>query len=130
MLNPGGTYQALAKARDQGKILHIGFSAHNLHIAARECRTGLFATVQMPFNLIEHDPAEKLFHVAREHEMGIIAMKPLGGGLLSRADLCFGFLQQHDDVLPIPGIESKCQVDENLRYYRAPRPISVFKHNT
>jgi len=56
--------------------------------------------------------------------MGIIAMKPLRAGLLSRADLCFGFLQQYDDVMPIPGIESKHEVDENLQYYSAPRPLS------
>jgi len=33
--------------------------------------------------------------VARELDMGIIAMKPLGGGLLGRTDLCFRFLQQY-----------------------------------
>jgi predicted aldo/keto reductase-like oxidoreductase len=124
VLEPGGAYEALVRARDQGKIGHIGFSSHNLDIAVRACRSGLFAAVQIPFNIIEHDPAEKLFQVARQHDMGIIAMKPLGGGLLNRADLCFGFLQQYDDVIPIPGVESKREVDENLGYYRAPRALS------
>ena len=124
VLGHGGAYEALVQARDQGKIGHIGFSSHNLDIAVKVCRTGLFATVQIPFNLIEHDPAEKLFQVARQHDMGIIAMKPLGGGLLNRPDLCFGFLQPHDDVIPIPGVESKREVDENLQYYRAPQALS------
>jgi predicted aldo/keto reductase-like oxidoreductase len=101
VLGHGGAYEALAQARDQGKIGHIGFSSHNLDIAVRVCRTGLFATVQIPFNLIEHDPAEKLFQVARQHDMGIIA-----------------------DVIPIPGVESKREVDENLQYYRAPQALS------
>lgn len=124
VLAPGGAYQALAQAKDEGKIKHIGFSSHNLDIAVKACKTGLFATVQIPFNFIERDPTEKLFHVACEQGMGIIAMKPLGGGLLNRADLCFGFLQQYEDVMPIPGVESRRQVDENLQYYREPRPLS------
>jgi len=124
VLDSGGAYQALVQARDEGKIGHIGFSSHNLDIAVRACRMGLFATVQIPFNLIEQDPAEKLLPVARQHDMGVIAMKPLGGGLLNRADLCFGFLQQYDDVVPIPGMESRREVEENLQYYSAPRALS------
>jgi len=56
--------------------------------------------------------------------MGIIAMKPLGGGLLNRIDLCFGYLQQFDDAISIPGIESIREFDENLQYYRMPRTLS------
>ncbi len=123
VLTPGGAYEALAQARGEGKIRYIGFTAHNLDVAIKACRTEKFATVQVPFNFIEHDPAEKLFHVAHEHHMGIIAMKPFGGGLLTRADLCLGFLQQYRDVIPIPGVESKREFDENLQYYEAPRPL-------
>jgi aryl-alcohol dehydrogenase-like predicted oxidoreductase len=95
VLAPGGAYEALARARDEGKIRFIGLSSHNIATAIRACRTGKFDTLQFPFNFIECDPADELFGIAREMDMGIIAMKPLGGGLLERADLCFRFLQQH-----------------------------------
>ncbi|MGD9076101.1 MAG: aldo/keto reductase [Desulfobacteraceae bacterium] len=124
VLAPGGAYEALVQFMGEGNIRHIGFSSHNVDMAVKACRTGKFATVQIPFNFIEHDPAEKLFHVARDQDMGIIAMKPLGGGLLDRTDLCFGFLQQYDDVIPIPGVESEREFDENLEFYRAPRALS------
>ena len=124
ILAPGGAYEAAVQAREEGKIGHIGFTAHNLDIAEKACRTGLFATVQVPFNFIEHDPADKLFPLARENDMGIIAMKPFGGGLLERAELCFGFLQQHGDVIPIPGLQSKQEVDENVRLYEKPRVLT------
>jgi len=51
-------------------------------------------------------------------------MKPLGGGLLERADLCFGFLQQYPDVMPIPGIRAKKEADEILGLYVTPKPLS------
>ena len=124
VLAPGGVYEALAKCESEGKIRHMGFSSHNLDIAVKACRTGKFATVQIPFNFIEHDPAETLFREARDQDMGIVAMKPLGGGLLDRADLCFRFLQQYEDVIPIPGIESTREFDENLEYYQNPRALS------
>jgi predicted aldo/keto reductase-like oxidoreductase len=57
-------------------------------------------------------------------DMGIIAMKPLGGGLLERADLCFKFLQQYPNVVPIPGIQATEEVDEIVALYDSPAPIT------
>jgi hypothetical protein len=123
-LAPGGAYEALARAKADGKIRFIGFSSHNIATAIRACRTGLFSTVQFPFNFIERDPADDLFKVAAEMEMGIIAMKPLGGGLLERADLCFRFLQQFPNVVPIPGIQAKEEVEQIVELYISPKPLS------
>jgi predicted aldo/keto reductase-like oxidoreductase len=124
VLAPGGAYEALAKARDDGKIRFIGFSSHNIATAIKGCRTGKFDTLQFPFNFIECDPADDLFKVAREMDMGIIGMKPLGGGLLERADLCFRFLQQHPYSVPIPGIQAIEEVDEIVELYESRRPLS------
>jgi len=121
---PGGAYEAAERARQEGRIRFIGFSSHNLAIAIKMCRTGRFATVQIPFNFIETEPAEELFQVARDFDMGIIGMKPLGGGLLQRADLCFRYLQQYPEVIPIAGVASKEEMDEIIALYREPRPLS------
>ena len=51
-------------------------------------------------------------------------MKPLGGGLLERADLCFRFLLEHPEVIPIPGIQSYEDIDEIIGYYRNRKPLS------
>lgn len=124
VLAPGGAYEALAVARADGKIRFIGFSSHNISTAIKACRTGRFDTLQFPFNFVEHDPADELFKVAEEMDMGIIAMKPLGGGLLGRADLCFRFLQQYPNVVPIPGIQSREELEEIVQLYRSPAPLS------
>jgi len=123
VMGRGGAYEVLAQARAEGKVKAIGFSSHNPDIAVKAIRTGKFASLQFPFNFIEEDPQEKVFPVAREWGMGLIAMKPLGGGLLDRADLCFRFLQQHPDVVPIPGIQSLEEIDEIVGYYRERRPL-------
>ena len=123
VLAPGGAYEAARKARDAGKIRHIGISSHSIPTALEALKTGLFQTLQFPFNFIENDPADELFPFARRHNIGIIGMKPLGGGLLERADLCFGFLQQHSHVVPIPGVRAKQEADEIIGLYTNPKPL-------
>ena len=128
ILSPGGAYEAFDKARREGKVNFIGFSSHDIATAIKACRTGFFSTVQFPFNFIEHDPADELFKLAQELDMGIIAMKPLGGGLLDRADLCFRFLQQFPHVVPIPGISTQKEANEIIDLYHSPRPLSDADH--
>ena len=122
VLASGGAYEAAKSARDEGKIRFLGFSSHNIKFAVRVCRRGLFSTVQVPFNFIETEAAEELFGVAEEMNMGVIGMKPLGGGLLQRADLCFKFLQRYPGIVPIPGVVSKAEMDEIVSLYRT-RPL-------
>lgn len=124
ILGPGGAMETVRNAVSEGTIRHISFSSHDIATAIACCRTELFATVQFPFNFIESDPADELFVVARELDMGIIAMKPLGGGLLERADLCFKFLQQHPYVLPDPGFRTKEEADEVIQLYLSPTPMT------
>jgi predicted aldo/keto reductase-like oxidoreductase len=124
VLAPGGAYEAVAKARDAGKIRFIGISSHSIPTAIAALKTGLFQTLQFPFNFIENDPLQQLFPLAARSRVGIIGMKPLGGGLLERADLCFKFLQQHSGVVPIPGIRAQKEIDEIIELYRNPQPLS------
>jgi predicted aldo/keto reductase-like oxidoreductase len=124
VLAAGGAYEAVSKARDEGKIRFIGISSHSIATAMEAVKTGLFQTLQFPFNFIESDPANQLFPLAIQNQMGIIGMKPLGGGVLERADLCFRFLQGHSYVVPIPGIRAKKEADEIVELYRNPQPLS------
>jgi predicted aldo/keto reductase-like oxidoreductase len=124
VLAPGGAYEALDKARTEGKIHFIGFSSHSIPIAMKTLNTGLFQTLQFPFNFIEKDPADELFPLAQKMDVGLIGMKPLGGGLLERADLCFGFLRQHPYVVPIPGMCKQKEADEIVGFYHAPKALA------
>ena len=124
VLGPHGAFEAARKACDAGKIRHIGISSHSIPTALEALKTGLFQTLQFPFNFIENDPANELFPQARRCDVGLIGMKPLGGGLLERADLCFGFLQQHPDIVPIPGIRAQKEADEIIGLYANPKLLT------
>ena len=124
VLAPDGAMAAATEAKSKGQIHHIGFSAHNKDTALKVVQTGLFETIQFPFNFLETQALEALHPAALEKDMGIIAMKPLGGGMLERADLCFKFLQQHPHVIPIPGVSNKAEFDQIMALYETPQPLT------
>lgn len=124
ILAPGGSMETFKKAQDDGVIGHISFSSHDIATAIAGCKTGHFTTIQFPFNFIEKEPADELFVVAKEMDIGIIAMKPLGGGLLERADLCFKWLMQYPDALPDPGFSTIAEADEVIDLYENPQPLT------
>ena len=111
---PNGAMEAILKAQNEGKVRHIGFTSHNLNIAIKIAKTGQFATVQFPFNFIENDPEKELFPLAREIGMGILAMKPFGGGALDDGKLALKFILQSEDVVPLPGFDATWQVDQAI----------------
>ena len=112
LLAPGGAMEALVKARDQGKIRHIGITSHNLDMARKLVATGLFATIQFPYNLIETEAAKDLFPEARAAGVGILVMKPFAGGMIDDGDLALRFLRRESDLLVLPGCDSLAQVDQ------------------
>ncbi|MCL1991389.1 MAG: aldo/keto reductase [Spirochaetes bacterium] len=100
----GGAMEALSEAVKAGKVHFPGFSSHNVDIAMEIMKGGDFAVVQLPFNFLD-DQSEKAVPLAKELDIGFIAMKPLGGGMLESAELAFRYLLQFDNVVPDPGIE-------------------------
>jgi hypothetical protein len=112
-----GVFEAVARARDQGKIRFIGVTSHSLPMALKLVKTGVFSTVQFPFNFIEDAAKDELHVAAFEREMGILAMKPFAGGVIDNASVAFKFLRQYVGVVPIPGFDSVASVDEIVSFY-------------
>jgi predicted aldo/keto reductase-like oxidoreductase len=120
---PGGALEAVLKAKQQGKIGHIGLTSHSLPMANRLIKTGLFETIQFPFSFVEPAAADELHVTARSLGLGILAMKPFGGGVIDNAALTFKFLRQFPDVIPIPGFDSVQYVDQVAAIYETPNII-------
>lgn len=120
----GGAWDEAQKAKTEGKIRFLGVTSHNLAIAIKLAKTGLFSTVQFPFNFIEQEAKDKLHKYSREKGIGIIAMKPFAGGVIDSAALAFKYLRQFPDVLPIPGFDSIKSVDEIVSIYDRPNEIA------
>ena len=61
--------------------------------------------------------------VSQQHDVGVIAMKALSGGLITKAALSFAFLRQYANVVPIWGIQYEAELDEILAFEQAPPPL-------
>ncbi len=75
-LNQGEALAALAKARDAGKIRFYGYSGDNEAVAYA---AGLdeVAVVETSINICDHANIEMLLPVARRHDVGVLAKRPL-----------------------------------------------------
>jgi predicted aldo/keto reductase-like oxidoreductase len=124
VLGPGGALESAQQALEAGKIRHIGITSHSLDVALKAVASGLFETVQFPFNFVADEPIEKLLPLAVERDVGFIAMKPLGGGMLSDAKLAIKYLLQYEHVVPDPGIERVEEIEEIADIVAGPWELS------
>jgi len=113
VLGAGGAYEALQRARTQGKIRFIGITGHSRSVLLKAIETGAFDTVQHPFNPIETEWQDDVIPAAKAAGLGLIAMKPAAGGALRNVPAALRFeLARGMDVV-IPGMDSLAQVDAN-----------------
>lgn len=111
-----GLYEAMLEAKKQGKIHFIGLTNHRLHVAKEAVESGLYDTVQFPFSYLASKQEQELVQLCREKEVGFICMKALSGGLITRSDVAYAYLNQFDNVLPIWGIQKVSELEEFLSY--------------
>ena len=95
-----GMYEAMLEAKAQGKIRHIGITAHKIGVAEDIIASGLYETLQYPFSYLSTPREAALAESCRKANMGLIAMKALAGGLVTNADAAFAYIAQYDNVLP------------------------------
>ncbi len=75
-----GAMDAILKARDEGKIRYIGFSAHSAEAALRAMDKFDFDTILFPVNYVcfyKADFGPEVIQKAKEKKMGILAIKGL-----------------------------------------------------
>lgn len=111
-----GMYEAMFEAKAQGKIRHIGITAHKIGIAEDIIESGLYETLQFPFSYLSADRELALVENCRKHNMGFIAMKGLAGGLINNSTAAMAYMTQFDNVLPIWGIQKESELDEWLAF--------------
>jgi len=112
ILGPSGGLEGAREALQTGKIKHIGFSSHNLDIAKEMILTDQFETIQFPFDFVAREAADELVPLAKERDVGFIAMKPFAGGNIRDAKLAIRYLLQFDNVVPDPGIQRVEEIEE------------------
>lgn len=82
VLERGDTLRAMEKAREAGKVLHIGMTG-GVAECLRAVELGGYESVQVPYNLINRQAEERLLPLAAERGVGVLVMRPLAGGKLT-----------------------------------------------
>lgn len=111
-----GMYECMMQAKEQGKIRHIGVTAHKLAVAVECVESGLYETLQFPFSYLSSAKEEELVEACKSHNMGFIAMKGLAGGLIHNSRAAMAYMSQFDNVLPIWGIQREEELEEWLAF--------------
>lgn len=120
-----GMYECMLEAKRQGLIRHIGLTNHKLGIAQECVSSGLYETLQYPFNYLSLDKEVDLVRQCKAADMGFIAMKALSGGLITDSAAAYAFMTQYDKVLPIWGIQRESELDEFLSYMQNPPQLTA-----
>lgn len=109
-------YKAMIKAKQEGKINHIGITTHKITIAHEALDSGLYETLQYPFSYLSGAEELQLVEKCRQLDVGFIAMKAMGGGLLKQSKTSYAYINQFDNVLPIWGIQHLSELEEFISY--------------
>ena len=119
-----GLYEAMEQARTQGKIRFIGITNHRLAVAKEAVASGLYDTLQFPFNYLSSDAEIALVEECKVRNMGFISMKALSGGLIVNSAAAYAFQAQYGNVLPIWGVQQESELDEFLSYIENPPQLT------
>ncbi len=112
-----GMYECMLEARAQGRIRHIGITAHKIGVAEEAIDSGLYETLQFPFCYLSLPRELALARKCQAANMGLIAMKGLAGGLITNAPAAAAFMSEYDNVLPIWGIQREAELDQWLALF-------------
>ena len=124
VLSLDGPMTMAKEAKRAGTIRHIGITSHQMDVAKKAIQSDLFETIMFPFNFITHEASDQLLPLARKHNVGFIAMKPLAGGMLSNITIAFKYLLQFPDIVAIPGIEKVPEIEEIVQVFKGSREIT------
>lgn len=117
VMRPGGAYEGLQRARDDGLIGHIAISSHSLDLLEHALKEDRFEAIMVCYSFLEPEAEEKVIPLAREKDVGIVAMKPFSGGTIESAALALKYVFSCPGVVAIPGLHYTKQARENWEVF-------------
>ena len=128
VLAEGGALEALLEAKAEGKIRHLGLTAHSLSVFERALSLDWVETIMFPYNIVESQ-GEALMKRCSETNVAFIDMKPLAGGAIEDAALALRYICANPDVtIVIPGMYSIDEVEQNLAAVEDVSPLTPEEH--
>jgi aryl-alcohol dehydrogenase-like predicted oxidoreductase len=83
VIERGEVWEVLERAKKEGKIRYYGVSINTIDEGIAAVKDGRSDTIQLEYNLLAQEPAEKVLPLAQEANVGIIARIPLRRGVLT-----------------------------------------------
>ena len=111
-----GMYECMLEAKEQGKIRHIGATAHKIGVAREVAESGLYETLQYPMSYLAEDKEVELVKLCQQNNVGFICMKGLAGGLITNSRAAMAFVNQFEGLVPIWGIQREKELDDWLSF--------------
>ena len=102
---------AMRDAKEKGYIRHIGYTSHDLYRATEAVESGIYETLQFPFNCLSGPKDDVLIDLCAANDVGVIAMKPFAGGMIRMPELPFLYFRSKENVVPIFGIQRQSELD-------------------
>ncbi len=135
----GGALQAVLRAREQGKIRHIGFTGHKspaIHRAMFETAARhnfRFDTVQMLVNIMDahfDSFANTIFPIAQQQKTAVLAMKTFGDSFILATGVAEPIEMLHSSMsqpvaVVVTGCDNMDVLAQALRAVRSCTPMSA-----
>ncbi|MBM3211370.1 aldo/keto reductase, partial [Candidatus Poribacteria bacterium] len=137
VMAPDGALAGAKKAKSYGKIDHIGITIHrDLKTMRAAIQSDEFETIMLAYSPLDQEGVgQEILPMAKEHNMGVIIMKPLSGGLLCLpeherekydkdivATGSIRFVLSNENVtVAIPGMQRMQEVEENVPIGNMPK---------
>jgi aryl-alcohol dehydrogenase-like predicted oxidoreductase len=130
VMRDDGALMGLKIARERGLIGHIGMSSHSLDVLEKAITCGEFDAVMLEYSAFYRE-TKALLTLARERDVGVIVMRPLGGSgrmsgvrarmqagdleaSLTPATLLRYVLSNSDVSVAIPGARYPSRIRDNV----------------
>ena len=124
VIAPGGLLDFVRQTKKEGKVRHIGITSHTLDVAKEAVKADCFETIMIALNFVNTEATDELLDMAKKRDIGVIIMKSMAGGMLENPVLAFKYLMQFPDILPLIGIATEGEMEENIRIVEAGEPIT------
>lgn len=133
----GMLYDGAQRAKNMGLVDHICFSTHAPpNDIIKMLKSGAFEGVTISFSVLNSIIMKPVLDYAAEHNIGVIVMNPLGGGLIPQHKEYYSFLRYDDSETTVQaairyiiahpavkvvlsGISTIYELEENIRAFRS-----------
>ncbi|MCR5701980.1 MAG: aldo/keto reductase [Lachnospiraceae bacterium] len=97
LLKPGGIYEGVKRAYDQGLVKHIGASLHcSTEDSIKIINDELVEGIIVSFNPVNYASQLPIVNAAQNKKIGVITMNSLGGGIIPRFPDLFEGIERSD----------------------------------